>query len=123
MGMVDGYPGGQSWADCDFWCLGGRQHHYDLSGIYRSGVCYFQSHLKTLAQGDKERLAYHTAEAIKLTLLLSLLLGLISLLFGRQMLDLLGTEKAVARAGGLYVRNMVGGTIVLLRLDDFFWSF
>ncbi len=84
--------GGQSWADCDFWCLGGRQHHYDLSGnLYRSGCCYFQSHLQDSGSGDKERLAYHTAEAIKLTLLLSLLLGLF--LFGRQMLDLLGTEK------------------------------
>ena len=70
---------------------------------------------QTLAQGDKERLAYHTAEAIKLTLLLSLLLGLLSLLFGRQMLDLLGTEKAVAEAGGLYLA-LVGGTIVLLGL-------
>ena len=70
---------------------------------------------KTLAQGDKERLDYHTAEAIKLTLLLSLLLGLLSLLFGRQMLDLLGTEKAVAEAGGLYLA-LVGGTIVLLGL-------
>ena len=70
---------------------------------------------KTLAQGDKENLAFHTTEAIKLTLLLSLLLGLISLLFGRQMLDLLGTEKAVAEAGGLYLA-LVGGTIVLLGL-------
>ena len=62
---------------------------------------------KTLAQGDKENLAFHTTEAIKLTLLLSLLLGLISLLFGRQMLDLLGTEKAVAEAGGLYLALVV----------------
>ena len=50
-----------------------------------------------------------------MTLLLSALLGGASLLFGRQMISLLGTEAAVAESGGIYL-SLVGGTIVLLGL-------
>lgn len=116
MGMVDNYLV----ASLGLIAISGVSVASNIITIYQAifialGAAISSLISKTLAQGDKENLAYHTAEAIKLTLLLSLLLGLISLLFGRQMLNLLGTEKAVAEAGGLYLA-LVGGTIVLLGL-------
>ncbi|MGT2847049.1 MATE family efflux transporter [Streptococcus massiliensis] len=68
---------------------------------------------KALGQGDQDSLAYHATESLKLTLLLSLVLGLISLFWGRELLGLLGTEAAVAQAGGLFL-SLVGGTIIFL---------
>ncbi|MCY7137352.1 MATE family efflux transporter [Streptococcus gordonii] len=122
MGMVDNYLV----ASLGLIAISGVSVASNIITIYQAifialGAAISSLISKTLAQGDKERLAYHTAEAIKLTLLLSLLLGLISLLFGRQMLNLLGTEKAVAEAGGLYLA-LVGGTIVLLGLMTSFGS-
>jgi len=116
MGMVDNYMV----ASLGLIAISGVSVASNIITIYQAifialGAAISSLISKTLAQGDKENLAYHTTEAIKLILLLSLLLGLISLLFGRQMLDLLGTEKAVAEAGGLYLA-LVGGTIVLLGL-------
>ena len=70
---------------------------------------------KSLGQGDDRSLAYHATEALKLTLLVSLVLGLTSLFFGRELLALLGTEVAVAKVGGVFL-SLVGGTIVLLGL-------
>ena len=116
MGMVDNYLV----ASLGLIAISGVSVASNIITIYQAifialGAAISSLISKTLAQGDKESLAYHTAEAIKLTLLLSFLLGLLSLLFGRQMLNLLGTEKAVAEAGGLYLA-LVGGTIVLLGL-------
>ena len=70
---------------------------------------------KSLGQKDQSRLAYHVTEAFKITLLLSLVLGGLSIFAGREMIGLLGTEQAVAESGGLYL-SLVGGTIVLLGL-------
>ena len=120
MGMVDSYLV----ASLGLIAISGVSVAGNIITIYQAifialGAAISSLISKCLAQGDKERLAYHTAEAVKLTLLLSLVLGMISLLFGRQMLDLLGTEKAVAEAGGLYLA-LVGGTIVLLGLTTSF---
>ena len=114
MGMVDSYLV----ASLGLIAISGVSVAGNIITIYQAifialGAAISSLISKCLAQGDKERLAYHTAEAIKLTLFLSLLLGMISLLFGRQMLDLLGTEKAVSEAGSLYLA-LVGGIIVLL---------
>lgn len=116
MGMVDSYLV----ASLGLIAISGVSVAGNIITIYQAifialGAAISSLISKSLAQGDRKRLAYHTAEAIKLTLFLSLLLGMISLLFGRQMLDLLGTEKSVAEAGGLYLA-LVGGTIVLLGL-------
>ena len=70
---------------------------------------------KSLGQKDQSRLAYHVTEALKITLLLSLVLGGLSIFAGREMIGLLGTEASVAESGGLYLA-LVGGTIVLLGL-------
>ena len=47
-------------------------------------------------------------EALKITLLLSLILGSLSIFAGHEMIGLLGTEQAVAESGGLYL-SLVGG--------------
>ena len=70
---------------------------------------------KSLGQKDQSRLAYHVTEALKITLLLSLVLGGLSIFAGQEMIGLLGTEASVAESGGLYLA-LVGGTIVLLGL-------
>ena len=69
----------------------------------------------SLGQKNQSRLAYHVTEALKITLLLSLILGGLSIFAGQEMIGLLGTEQAVAESGGLYL-SLVGGTIVLLGL-------
>ena len=116
MGMVDSYLV----ASLGLIAISGVSVASNIITIYQAifialGAAISSLISKSLAQGDKERLAYHRAEAIKLTLLLSAFLGLLSLFFGRQMINLLGTEKEVAEAGGLYLA-LVGGTIVLLGL-------
>ena len=116
MGMVDNYLV----ASLGLIAISGVSVASNIITIYQAifialGAAISSLISKTLAQGDKESLAYHTAEAIKLTLLLSFLLGLVSLLFGRQMLNLLGTEKAEIGRASCYLA-LVGGTIVLLGL-------
>lgn len=61
------------------------------------------------------KLTHHATEALKLTILISLVLGLLTICFGRLFLLFLGAEKAVAHAGGVYL-VLVGGTIVFLGL-------
>ena len=51
---------------------------------------------KSLGQKDKAKLAYHVTEALKITLLLSFLLGALSIFAGQEMIGLLGTEQTVA---------------------------
>ncbi|MGX7074445.1 MATE family efflux transporter [Falseniella ignava] len=70
---------------------------------------------KSMGQKDQSKLDYHVTEALKITLLLSLLLGALSIFAGQEMIGLLGTEQAVAESGGLYL-SLVGGSIVLLGL-------
>ena len=54
-----------------------------------------------MGQKDQSRLAYHVTEALKITLLLSLILGSLSIFAGQEMIGLLGTEQVVAESGGL----------------------
>ena len=70
---------------------------------------------KSLGQKDQSKLAYHVTEALKITLLLSFLLGSLSIFAGQEMIGLLGTERDVAESGGLYL-SLVGGSIVFLGL-------
>lgn len=70
---------------------------------------------KSIGQKDQSKLAYHVTEALKITLLLSFLLGFLSIFAGKEMIGLLGTERDVAESGGLYL-SLVGGSIVLLGL-------
>ena len=70
---------------------------------------------KNMGQKNLSKLAYHVTEALKLTVLLSVFLGALSIFVGQEMIGLLGTDKDVAEAGGLYL-SLVGGAIVLLGL-------
>ncbi|MBP2621027.1 MATE family efflux transporter [Streptococcus panodentis] len=120
MGMVDGYLV----ASLGLIAISGVSVAGNIITIYQAvfialGAAVSSLMSKSLGQGDEKHLAYHATEAIKMTLLLSLVLGLLSLLWGRQLLELLGTEAAVAEAGGLYLA-LVGGTIVLLGLTTTF---
>ncbi|MGT2753704.1 MATE family efflux transporter [Streptococcus ovis] len=68
-----------------------------------------------IGQKQTNRLSVSATESIQLTVMVSLLLGLLSIFGGRFLLSLLGTEAAVAEAGGLYL-SVVGGSVVLLGL-------
>lgn len=116
MGMVDSYLV----ASLGLVAISGVSVAGNIITIYQAifialGAAISSLISKSLGEGDREQLAYHATESVKLTLILSGLLGLLSLFFGRQLLGLLGTEAAVAQAGGLYLA-LVGGTIVLLGL-------
>ncbi len=114
MGMVDSYLV----ASLGLVAISGVSVAGNMISIYQAifialGSAVSSLISKSLGEGDRDNLAYHTSEAIKLTLILSGFLGLFSLAFGRQILAWLGTEPAVANAGGLYLA-LIGGTIVLL---------
>ncbi|MBP2624226.1 MATE family efflux transporter [Streptococcus oricebi] len=70
---------------------------------------------KNLERKNPASLSYQATEALKLTLFLSLVLGLLSIFAGQFFLSLLGTEEAVAQAGGHFLA-LVGGSIFLLGL-------
>ena len=116
MGMVDSYLV----ASLDLVAISGVSVAGNIVTIYQAifialGAAVTSLISKSLGEGDRDNLAYHTSEAIKLTMLVSMFLGLFSLVFGRQILAWLGTEPVVANAGGLYLA-LIGGTILLLGL-------
>ncbi len=79
------------------------------------GVAVSSLIAKNLGQRKIKELSYHATEALKLTLIIGLVLGLFSLFFGKHLLALLGTEKVVTELGAQYLA-FVGGGIVLLGL-------
>lgn len=116
MGMVDGYLV----ASLGLVAISGVSVAGNIIAIYQAifialGAAISSVLARSMGAGDEKSQAYHATEALKITLLLSLVLGLVSLIFGRDMLHLLGTERAVAEAGGLFLA-IVGGTIVFLGL-------
>lgn len=116
MGMVDSYLV----ASLGLVAISGVSVAGNIITIYQAifialGAAVSSLISKSLGEGNRDNLAYHTNEAIKLTLILSVFLGLFSLVFGRQILAWLGTEPVVANAGGLYLA-LIGGTILLLGL-------
>ena len=116
MGMVDSYLV----ANLGLIAISGVSVAGNIITIYQAifialGAAISSVISKSVGQKDQSRLAYHVTEAIKITLLLSLILGGLSILAGQEMIGLLGTEQAVAESGGLYL-SLVGGTIVLLGL-------
>ena len=118
MGMVDSYLV----AHLGLIAISGVSVAGNIITIYQAiflalGAAVASVMSKSLGEKNKETIAYHATESLKVTLLLSALLGGASLLFGRQMISLLGTEAAVAESGGIYL-SLVGGTIVLLGIDD-----
>ncbi|MBM7643196.1 MATE family efflux transporter [Streptococcus loxodontisalivarius] len=76
---------------------------------------------KSLGQKDSQKTNRFIWDSILITVGLSLLLGLISLLAGKSILNLLGTEAAVTEASSLYLA-LVGGGILFLGLMTTFGS-
>lgn len=116
MGMVDSYLV----AHLGLIAISGVSVAGNIITIYQAiflalGAAVASVMSKSLGEKNQDHIAYHATESLKVTLLLSALLGGASLLFGRQMISLLGTEAAVAESGGIYL-SLVGGTIVLLGL-------
>ena len=116
MGMVDSYLV----ANLGLIAISGVSVAGNIITIYQAifialGAAISSVISKSLGQKDQSRLAYHVTEALKITLLLSLVLGVLSIFAGQEMIGLLGTEAAVAESGGLYL-SLVGGSIVLLGL-------
>ena len=66
---------------------------------------------KSKGQQDEGRIAYHATESIKLTVLISLVLGVVSIFWGQPLLHLLGAEKDVTQQGGLFLAIVGGGVI------------
>ena len=73
-----------------------------------------------MGQKDQKAIARQATESIKVTVLLSLVLGTLSLCFGKELIAFLGVEVAVAEAGGIYL-SLVGGSILFWGSDDL-WS-
>ena len=85
MGMVDSYLV----ASLDLVAISGVSVAGNIVTIYQAifialGAAVTSLISKSLGEGDRDNLAYHTSEAIKLTMLVSMFLGLFSLVFGRQ---------------------------------------
>ncbi|KXT74824.1 Multi antimicrobial extrusion (MATE) family transporter [Streptococcus sp. DD10] len=116
MGMVDGYLV----AHLGIIAISGVSVAGNIITIYQAvfialGAAVASLLSRSLGQRDNDSLAHYARESIKVTLLLSLLLGVFSALGGHAILNFLGTEAAVADAGALYL-TLVGGTTVLLGL-------
>lgn len=116
MGMVDGYLV----ASLGLVAISGVSIAGNIITIYQAvfialGAAIASLISKSLGQKNRQNLSYYATEAVKVTILLSLLLGLVSAFGGRAILSFLGTEPAVAEAGALYLA-LVGGSIILLGL-------
>ena len=97
MGMMDSYLVAHLGLIAISRCFSSWQYYHDLPGdFHRSGSYYFQCYFKSLGQKNQSMLAYHVTEALKITLLLSFLLGFLSIFAGKEMIGLLGTERDVA---------------------------
>ncbi len=112
MGMVDSYLV----AFLGLVALSGVSVASNIMAIYQAIFIALAAAVASLlaqavGQGDQEGISRAAGEALKLTVLLSGILGLLSILFGQGLLGVLGTESAVAQAGGLYLAIVGGGIL------------
>ena len=70
---------------------------------------------KSIGEKNAQKTVQYQSDALLITIVLSLFLGLISVTLGKQILQLLGTATAVTQTGGLYLA-LVGGLIISLGL-------
>ena len=114
MGMVDSYLVAQ----LGLVAVSGVSVAGNIITIYQAifialGAAVVSLLSKSMGQKDQKAIAHQATESIKVTVLLSLVLGALSLCFGKELIALLGVETAVAAAGGLYLA-LVGGSILFL---------
>ena len=74
---------------------------------------------RSLGKGDVKATNRDIWDAIIITLALSIVLGLLSIFFGGDILNLLGTEQSVTQAGSLYLAIVGGGVIFLALMTTF----
>ena len=101
MGMVDSYLVAQ----LGLVAVSGVSVAGNIITIYQAifialGAAVVSLLSKSMGQKDQKAIAHQATESIKVTVLLSLVLGALSLCFGKELIALLGVEIAVAEAGG-----------------------
>ena len=116
MGMVDSYLVAQ----LGLVAVSGVSVAGNIITIYQAifialGAAVVSLLSKSMGQKDQKAIARQATESIKVTVLLSCILGALSLCFGKELIALLGVEVAVAEAGGIYL-SLVGGSILFLGL-------
>ena len=116
MGMVDSYLV----AFLGLVALSGVSLANNIMAVYQAifialGAALSSYLASSVGKRDSQILSQKATEGLKLTVLLSLLLGTVSLVWGPDLLLWLGAEAGVAAAGGLYL-FLVGGSILTLGL-------
>ena len=120
MGMIDSYLV----AHLGLVVISGVSVANNIMAIYQAifiAIGAAASALLSRSIGEKRRdkVSNQATEAVKITLVISLLLGLLAVVAGQAVLALLGTEKAVAQAGGQYLAVVGGGVLLLGLLTTF----
>lgn len=115
MGMVDSYLV----AGLGMVALSGVSVANNILAIYQALFIALAAAISArLAQSSNQGeqvVGTRMTESLKLTLLVSGILGLVAILAGPSLLALLGAEAAVVETGGLYF-TLVGGAVVFLGL-------
>ncbi|NQL62842.1 MATE family efflux transporter [Streptococcus suis] len=115
MGMVDSYLV----AGLGMVALSGVSVANNILAIYQAFFIALAAAISArLAQSSNQGeqvVGTRMTESLKLTLLVSGILGLVAILAGPSLLALLGAEAAVVETGGLYL-TLVGGAVVFLGL-------
>ncbi|MEG3297100.1 MATE family efflux transporter [Streptococcus suis] len=116
MGMVDSYLV----ASLGLVALSGVSLANNILAVYQAIFIALAAAISArlaqmLGQGKTEKVSYLASEGLKVTLFVSLVLGVVAVLAGPSLLIGLGAEVAVAKAGGLYL-ILVGGDILFLGL-------
>lgn len=115
MGMVDSYLV----AGLGMVALSGVSVANNILAIYQALFIALAAAVSArLAQSSNQGeqvVGTRMTESLKLTLLVSGILGLVAILAGPSLLALLGAEAAVVETGGLYF-TLVGGAVVFLGL-------
>ncbi|HFU4460105.1 TPA: MATE family efflux transporter [Streptococcus suis] len=116
MGMVDSYLV----ASLGLVALSGVSLANNILAVYQAIFIALAAAISArlaqmLGQGKTEKVSYLASEGLKVTLFVSLVLGVVAVLAGPSLLIGLGAEVAVAKAGGLYL-ILVGGGILFIGL-------
>ncbi|MFI3159621.1 MATE family efflux transporter [Streptococcus suis] len=116
MGMVDSYL----MASLGLVALSGVSLANNILAVYQALFIALAAAISArlaqiLGQKKPEKVGYLASESLKVTLFVSLVLGVVAVLAGPSLLSGLGAAADVAKAGGLYL-SLVGGSILLLGL-------
>lgn len=116
MGLVDSYLVSQ----ISLIAVSGVSVANNIISIYQALFIALGAAISSLiakSRGEKNisKQFYYQAQGLLVTIIISFILGIVTVFFGKNLLALFGMEKAVADSGGLYLK-IVGGLIVSLGL-------